>query len=505
MTPITWSLWKILYTETILIKTPGNHPLCGNICGRPYTNLSLLASLYRAIGKDFQTELHGELFGGAPADVRVPEVPLSRLSLLLVTLPTLVSSIVRLWWKMRQLDDFVDQTPAWCQQMRHSTQTMQTPTELIALWQDELKPYFYQACWMLRCATLHFSRNTAKLRQDLREMVGETDANALLSNLTGDTTPLASMEPLIGLAQVARGELQPGAYLERYGHRGPHELELSATVPEDDPDWLKRHLAESTTVEVDELRARQRATFARSWALFQERYPHRSAAIRHRLGQASEAAHRREAVRSELTRIARTIRTWVLRAGEMTGLGDEIFFLGFDEILAVLAGDRSAITGIPARHATYEQYCALPPYPAIICGPFDPFQWAANGSRPRDTSDPRMPALPSDTVTGFAGASGCVEGLVRCLDSPEDDPGLQPGEILVTVTTNVGWTPLFPSAAAIVTDVGAPLSHAAIVARELGIPAVVGCGNATALLKTGDRVRVDGGKGIVELVDRARS
>lgn len=79
---------------------------------------------------------------------------------------------------------------------------------------------------------------------------------------------------------------------------------------------------------------------------------------------------------------------------------------------------------------------------------------------------------------------------------------LQPGEILVAVTTNVGWTTLFPRAAAIVTDVGAPLSHAAIVARELGIPAVVGCGNATMRLKSGDRVRVDGGRGIIEILEK---
>ena len=73
-------------------------------------------------------------------------------------------------------------------------------------------------------------------------------------------------------------------------------------------------------------------------------------------------------------------------------------------------------------------------------------------------------------------------------------------EILVATTTDVGWTPLFPRAAAIVTDVGAPFSHAAIVARELGVPAVVGCGNATMLRQAGDRVRVNGGQGIVEVL-----
>ena len=77
---------------------------------------------------------------------------------------------------------------------------------------------------------------------------------------------------------------------------------------------------------------------------------------------------------------------------------------------------------------------------------------------------------------------------------------LQPGEVLVTTVTNVGWTPLFPRAAAVVTDVGAPLSHAAIVARELGIPAVIGCGNATMRLRTGDLVRVDGTAGTVEVL-----
>ena len=90
-------------------------------------------------------------------------------------------------------------------------------------------------------------------------------------------------------------------------------------------------------------------------------------------------------------------------------------------------------------------------------------------------------------------------------DGREQDGGrrLGDGEILVTTVTNIGWTPIFPRAAAVVTDVGAPLSHAAIVARELGIPAVVGCGNATTRLRSGDRIRVDGGAGTVEILGRA--
>ena len=88
-----------------------------------------------------------------------------------------------------------------------------------------------------------------------------------------------------------------------------------------------------------------------------------------------------------------------------------------------------------------------------------------------------------------------VEGTARVILRASDGERLQPGEILVTNVTNVGWTPLFPRAGAVVTNVGAPLSHAAIVARELGIPAVVGCGNATEVIRDGDRVRVDGSAG----------
>ena len=92
---------------------------------------------------------------------------------------------------------------------------------------------------------------------------------------------------------------------------------------------------------------------------------------------------------------------------------------------------------------------------------------------------------------------------MRCLDSLEDAGTFQTGEILVTTTTNIGWTPLFPRAAAIVTDVGAPLSHAAIVAREYGMPAVIGTGYATKGIKTGDKIRVDGDNGIVTIIERA--
>ena len=133
-----------------------------------------------------------------------------------------------------------------------------------------------------------------------------------------------------------------------------------------------------------------------------------------------------------------------------------------------------------------------------------PVQWAADPNRRSDYYDPtskiRTIENPS-LIKGYAGSAGRVEGIVHRIDNPDEGHLLQPGEILLAVTTNVGWTPLFPKAGAVITDIGAPLAHAAIVARELGIPAVVGCGDATMRLKTGDRVRVDGGLGFVEIIE----
>ena len=101
-------------------------------------------------------------------------------------------------------------------------------------------------------------------------------------------------------------------------------------------------------------------------------------------------------------------------------------------------------------------------------------------------------------VSGAPASPGRATGPVRVIRGPDQFDELQPGEILVAPLTAPAWTPLFTRAAAVVTDVGSAASHASIIAREYGIPAVVGCGDATARLRTGMRVTVDGGTGNVE-------
>ncbi|UZX03524.1 hypothetical protein F8G81_13540 [Arthrobacter sp. CDRTa11] len=106
--------------------------------------------------------------------------------------------------------------------------------------------------------------------------------------------------------------------------------------------------------------------------------------------------------------------------------------------------------------------------------------------------------VPAGALPGHPASPGRAKGRVRVVDGPEEFALFQPGEVLVAKATAPAWTPLFAQAAAVVTDGGNLAAHASLVAREYGIPAVVGTGNATQLLRTGQLVTVDGSAGIVE-------
>jgi pyruvate,water dikinase len=514
MTPSTWSLTQILHFDTVTAVMPRTLPVTGNICGRPYINISIAISVFRATGMKLPDAVRRveELFGRLPEGLEVNAPPVFTLAEMLRLVPANLRLEFQFRKRIRNMPQFVVEAPSQCKSFRQRIWQSQTRDDLASLWYDELKPYVRHAFYMLRGATKWFDYPAALLRKDLTELVGEAEAGALLSNLSGDAELLASLGPVVAVARVASGQWTREEYLERFGHRGPHEWELSIPQPAEDPDWLDRQLAEfaASPVDVDALLEKQRSQHEAAWQQFQKRYPGKVKSMGRRIKKFATDACTREAVRSEVTRVAGVVRTFALRAGVLTGLGDGIFFLSLDEILATLTGDEATIktvaASIPARRETYTRYGDLPPYPALINGRFDPFKWAADPDRRSDLFDSHASAIrtaDSNSITGFAGAAGRVEGLVRRLHSPEESNQFQAGEILVTTTTNVGWTPLFPRAAAIVTDVGAPLSHAAIVARELGIPAVVGCGNATMRLRSGDRVTVDGGQGIVEILEKA--
>ncbi len=106
-----------------------------------------------------------------------------------------------------------------------------------------------------------------------------------------------------------------------------------------------------------------------------------------------------------------------------------------------------------------------------------------------------------DELRGVAASPGVVEGIARVLRDVNQVGELREGEILVCPVTAPSWAPVFGKIKAAVSDIGGAMSHAAIVAREYGMPAVVGTGDATRRIRTGDTIRVDGDRGTVRIVE----
>ena len=166
--------------------------------------------------------------------------------------------------------------------------------------------------------------------------------------------------------------------------------------------------------------------------------------------------------------------------------------------------DRTALLAAADRGAQKDHGCALPEHrpepalnepPEVVTEPFTIMLWGITSDRisawlkgPTDSSQ----------LEGMAASPGVVEGLARVIRSPDELDQIQDGEILVAPVTAPSWAPVFCKISATVTDIGGMMSHAAIVCREYGLPAVTATGTASSVIKTGQRLRVDGSAGTVE-------
>ena len=337
--------------------------------------------------------------------------------------------------------------------------------------------------------------------------------NELYTNAERYPGVIECMKPTLLLEDVASGKMTREEYIRECGHRSADEMELMSPRPYEDPSFIDALLKdrEAATSSLHEMLERQKASYEESLAEFKEKYPSRRKWIDKELAKFVRANDFREDIRSKGVRIFCVFRQYCLKAGELNGIGEDIFMLGYKEMFALLKGDKTAVSYIPARKETFAGYLSYPGFPGVIIGRFDPDKWMEDPDRRYDYyvsgrpsgCDRTSDSASASDVKGFAGAAGVVTGKVRVINDVSRIDELNDGEILVTRATNIGWTVAFHKVSAIVTDIGAPLSHAAIVAREFGIPAVVGCSNATTVLKTGDVVTVDGGEGTVTIVDPA--
>lgn len=203
------------------------------------------------------------------------------------------------------------------------------------------------------------------------------------------------------------------------------------------------------------------------------------------------------------------LRTAVVAAGQrLTSRGvldrwEDVFLLHLEELTAALRGTGSDCRELAAaRDATMREYSSMRPPPTL--GEAVGTAPAAEGWMERllGRYEGEPASQDSDgTVTGAPGSPGIARGTARVLTSLDEAYRIAPGNVLVAQTTSSTWTPLFTVAGAVVTEVGGILSHCAVVAREYELPAVVGAGGATQLIRDGQLVEVDGDRGVVRLLD----
>jgi len=203
----------------------------------------------------------------------------------------------------------------------------------------------------------------------------------------------------------------------------------------------------------------------------------------------------RESPKFFAIRVMGIARKALLEAGDefvkagMIERADDLSFLNFSELEALSqneARDWKAL--VASRRGTYEREARRRQVPRMLASDGRAFHEGVGAST--DTGN---------VITGSPVSPGVVEGLVRVVLSPHDSQ-LAPGEILVCPGTDPAWTPLFLTAGGLVTEVGGMMTHGSVVAREYGIPAVVGVHQATTRLKDGQKIRVDGTAGRIEIL-----
>lgn len=367
-------------------------------------------------------------------------------------------------------------------------------------------------------ALLTASTGPDALRLERELLTGLSDVESATPGLAlFHIAEMARAEPAVQAALVERdpsdlrvSELPEGPTrraLERFfrghGHRGAREAEIASPRWSEDPTLpfatLRAHLRrQSDAINPIDVERRQRAVRDRAVDELEGRLslPVRLVA-RHLLAFVQRYTRLRERMRARVVQVLGLYRRVALDASRrldvlQPGLGpDAAFFLSVSELHAFLRSDVKALGHlIRRRRMQFERDCALPDPPQTFIG----FPPPVPASAPKQAADPR-------TLHGLAASSGVVRARARVLRSPVEASALRPGEILVAPYADVGWSPLFLVAAAVVTDLGGPLSHAAVVAREYGVPTVVNVANATRLIRSGDRLEVDGAAGRVRLLD----
>ncbi len=290
------------------------------------------------------------------------------------------------------------------------------------------------------------------------------------------------------------------AFVDRYGHRCPGEIDASSARWRDDPSSLVMSIVGMSKGDrkKGDHWAHHKAAGERAAALIDRMAKAAPFWRRGRIRRLARMARAYMALREhgkyylllffdEAHRAAQQIAARAVQQGALAA-GDDVWFLTFREVAALGRGELSdAQALVLRRRAAYARQRTLT-VPRVV------------------TSEGEVPVaaartdVPDGALGGVAASAGEVVGIARVVRDPRKEV-LHDGEILVAPFSDPGWTPLFVHAAGLVMEVGGLMTHGSVVAREYGIPAVVGVDDATTKIKTGQRIRVDGDSGLVTILD----
>jgi phosphohistidine swiveling domain-containing protein len=292
-------------------------------------------------------------------------------------------------------------------------------------------------------------------------------------------------------------------YLDEFGHRATGELDISRPRWREDPSGLlatvRANLEHGEKGEHrDHLQQLEQEANAAAERLEQRANHGFLGSIRKRLVRQVIRTYRGYIQTREYPKqgTAYLFTAWhealrdageILVAEGILTSSEDVWFLRKDELFAALDGD-SIEVDIAARRAEFERHASMDAPPVLT----------SEGEAP--SAEIEREDVPEDALVGTGVSGGVVEGAARVVHDPSQET-IEKDEILIAPSSDPGWTPLFLNAAGIVVEVGGRLSHGALVAREYGLPGVVSVPEATRRIETGQRVRIDGTQGTVEIIE----
>jgi pyruvate,water dikinase len=313
-----------------------------------------------------------------------------------------------------------------------------------------------------------FCASLAKLL--FKDSFPEADYTKLVAALP----EMRHMAPIRALREMAaRGETDVTPLLSEFRHHSRRELDIRTPRWDEDREFVEELLRGTNPSGGEDLRpAREKA---RSEAL-EKLHPRRRNAFTRSLDRLRRFVWLREEMRDLSSRMYYLIRRTVLEIARRRDLGDDIFFMTFQEIFK---DDRSNIERNRAIYESYRNFKA-------------PNEIGAHYSY--------QPKKSHGALRGIGASPGSAQGVARVALSVEEAARVERGEILVCPFTDPGWTPILDRVAAVVTETGGLLSHAAVICREYGIPAVLGVPHATEAIRDGELIVVSGTEGRVERI-----